>query len=101
MARWASAHVERAERVRLLDAYIKSADRFPDKDALPEAMFELADVEVQAFGSADEESRGRGIARLHAIVDRFGQTCWGKLAAERLCMLDPQPPSTSHVMVAP
>lgn len=92
--RWAGAATDRAERARLLEAYVAMADQYRDRDALPEALFELGDLEVQPPGVGAEKSRERGIARFQTIVDEHGGTCWARLAAERLLMLVPQSGAT-------
>lgn len=96
VVRWASAHRDREQRAAWLAACL---ERFPDGDAAPEAMFQLADLELYAFGAGDRGRRAAGIARLHELVDRHGQTCWARLAAERLRMLEPQfaPPAQPAV----
>jgi hypothetical protein len=96
--RWASAIDNREQRATRLLACIR---RFPAGDAVPEAMFELADLEVQAFGSGDEARRATGIARMREIVARFRQTCWARRARERLRILDPKLDLTTLPAVAP
>jgi len=94
IVRWASAtgrHDRRAERL------LACMHRFPAGDALPEAMFELADLEIQTFGAENEPRRAAGIARLRELVARFGRTCWAQRALELLTMLDP----TTRPTVAP
>lgn len=89
IVRWAGATRDRKERAARLLACI---ERFPDGDALPEAMFARADLEVQALGIEEADSRATGIARLREIVARFPDTCWGERARERLHMIEPMPP---------
>ena len=89
VVRWAGAHPDRQQRAARLRACI---DRFPDGDALPEAMLQLADLD---FASGDDARRAAGIARLRAIVTRYGQTCWAKPAAERLRILEPRAERTA------
>ena len=98
VVRWATATPDRAARAAKLRACIQ---RFPTGDALPEAMFELADLDVQAFGSGDEARRNAGIARMREIAARFGQTCWGKRAAERVRILEPKQDATTRTAVSP
>lgn len=93
---WANADPNRQERAAKLRACTL---RFPDGDALPEAMFRLADLE--AFGSRNEANVEAGTARMQALVTRFGQTHWARLAAERLKMLQPQSRPTTQVAVSP
>jgi outer membrane protein assembly factor BamD (BamD/ComL family) len=90
VVRWAQAHADREERAAKLAAYIACAAQYPDNDALPEAMFHLAELEVQSAGGSNDDRQQRGINRLREIVEQFSQTCWGDLAAERLRMLAPQ-----------
>ncbi len=97
VVRWAEAHADREERARKLAACI---ERFPTGDALPEALFKLANLEVQAPG-ADESCRVRGIGRLRRIVEHFGQSCWAQPGAERLKMLGPQSQPTTHTAEVP
>lgn len=79
VVRWADAHRDRATRIAKLRACIAA---FPDDDAVVEALFQLADLEVQAAG--DEATRATGLARLQRIVTEHGDSCWARLAAERL-----------------
>jgi hypothetical protein len=98
VVRWASAASDREERAAKLLACVA---RFPAGDAVPEAMFELADFEVQAFGTGDEARRSRGIARLHELVARYGQSCWAQRARERLRAVDPKLAASTRATVAP
>ncbi|MFN0136696.1 MAG: tetratricopeptide repeat protein [Phycisphaerae bacterium] len=56
-------------------------------DALPEAMFHLADLELQRSGENAREHRERGVARLREIVERFPESAWADDARERLARL--------------
>lgn len=56
-------------------------------DALPEAQYHLADIELQRGG---ETGRERGIARLREIVSRFGDSVWAIEAADRLEHAEPR-----------
>jgi hypothetical protein len=87
LVRWANASPDASDRARSLRACI---ERFPVGDALPEALFRLADLETQALARGDESRRVEGIARMRELVDRFEDTCWGMAAAERLEMLEPR-----------
>lgn len=88
VVRWALAHVDRRVRAALLR---DALELFPDGDAYPEALFRLAEIELQAPGAGDQQ-RIRGAARLRELLARFAHTCWGRLAAERLELL--LPPTT-------
>ena len=98
VVRWASTATDREERAARLAACI---ERFTAGDALPEAMFELADLEVQAFGVEDEARRHEGLKRLRSIVSRFPDTCWATLATERLRDFEPSEPASSKPVVTP
>ncbi|MEW6251668.1 MAG: hypothetical protein AB1716_13570 [Planctomycetota bacterium] len=87
LVRWAKATPDPEQRAAQLRACV---DRFEHSDALAEALFELADLEVQAAGSADRAQRETGVARLRALVSRFPQSCWARRAAERLSRFDPE-----------
>jgi len=97
VVRWASDTHDREQRAARLLACI---ERFPAGDALPEAMFQLAELEMHAFG-ADESRRTAGLARLRDLAARFGQTCWGQLAAERLRMTESRTDSLTRRAVPP
>jgi outer membrane protein assembly factor BamD (BamD/ComL family) len=98
VVRWAIATSDRAERAAKLRACIA---RFPDGDALPEAMFNLADLDVQAFGAGDDVRRAGGIARLREIATRFPESCWAQRANERLQILEPKVPPSTQTAVSP
>lgn len=81
VVRWAVTLKNRTERAQRLSECIA---RFPNGDATPHALFELADLEIQVFGLQDEARRQAGIDDLRAIVTRFPQSYWATRAAERL-----------------
>lgn len=78
---WAAAIDDPELRARKLRDCI---ERFAEGDALPEALVRLSDLETQALGARSETRRLAGLARLRAVVERFGDTCWGELARQRL-----------------
>jgi len=86
VVRWAAALPELNQRAAALEACLRA---LPEGDALPEALYRLAGLEIQALGAEDEARRARGVARLHEIVARFPDTCWAEQAAERLEVLEP------------
>ena len=93
---WASTLPDQQLRAEKLEACTR---RFPSGDALPEAMFRLADLEIQALGSEDEPRRAGGIERMRALATRFPSTCWGQVAAERLELLEPRAePATTRAV---
>jgi hypothetical protein len=79
VVRWANTNPDLEQQVADLRACV---DRFAADDALPEALFQLAEIEVQGLG--DEASRKAGLERLRTITTRHADTCWAVLAAERL-----------------
>ncbi len=83
---WALAAPQVEERARLLEQIIA---RYPDGDALPEAMFWLADLEIQSLRSEGAAPRVRGIARMRALAGRHAHTIWGRRATQRLKMIEP------------
>ncbi len=87
VVRWATALPDLSERTAALEACLRT---FTTGDALPEALYRLANLETQALALEDESRRARGIARLHEIVARFPQSCWAERAAERLEVLEPR-----------
>jgi len=86
VVRWASALPDLNQRAAALEACIRT---FTSGDALPEALYRLANLETQALAAEDESRRARGLARLREIVARFPGTCWAEQAAERLEVLEP------------
>jgi len=98
VVRWALAARQREERGALLLACIA---RFPSGDALPEALFARADLELQLLGSEDVESRAAAVTRLHQIVEQFPTTCWAQRARERLRMLQPESAPTVAIRESP
>lgn len=95
IVRWAAAARDRQERAERLAACIA---RFPDGDALPEALFARADLELRALGGNDAENRAAGLARLGEIIERFPDTCWAERARERLRLyrIEPVPTTTTR-----
>lgn len=86
MVAWAVARPDATARYAALLACL---DPLGDGDALPEALYHLADLEIQTLAGADDPIRGAGIARMRDVARRFPATCWGDKARERLEMLDP------------
>jgi hypothetical protein len=95
--RWASSEADRKTRADLLAACL---ERHPDGDAYAEALFQLADLDVQRAG-ADAALREAGVARLRELTARFPDTCWGRLAGERLAMLMPRAAAPERETVTP
>lgn len=92
LVRWAAAADDHEERADRLAACIR---RFPNGDATAEALFRLADLEIQSLAGSDETRLAQGINRMRELVERFGTTCWGEAAAERLRMLEPRMPAAA------
>ncbi|MFH1747872.1 MAG: hypothetical protein ABIG44_12625 [Planctomycetota bacterium] len=95
---WAAGLGERDDRAAALGACIRD---FPDGDALAEAMFRLAELEIQNRGPDQETRRQAGIARMRELVSRFADTHWGSLAVERLHILQPREDNTPKSPVLP
>ena len=87
VVQWATAEPNRARRAAKLAACIRT---FPDGDAAAEAMFLLAELEVRARGEGQETRRQTGLTRLRSTAERFPDGHWGRQAAERLRLLQPQ-----------
>lgn len=87
VVRWASALPDLNDRTAALEACVQT---FVSGDALPEALYRLANLETQALAAEDESRRAQGIVRLREIVERFPTTCWARQAAERLEVLEPR-----------
>ena len=94
---WAAGLADRDERAAALEACIRD---FPNGDAIGEAMFRLAELEIQSRGEDQEARRQQGTARMNEVAQRFGQTHWGREAAERLRLLTPpvEPQPEGEVM---
>jgi hypothetical protein len=89
---WAATAATPEQRAAALQWCLR---RYPDGDAGPEAMFRLADLEVQTL-RADREG---GIRRMRTVATTYADTVWGELAAGRLQLLEPA--STSNPAVVP
>jgi hypothetical protein len=83
---WSAAQLGRHDRETCLSACTRF---FTEGDALAEAMFRLANIEVQSVGEGSTESRQRGIERMRDVATRFADTYWGEVAKDRLRMLAP------------
>lgn len=94
--RWVMSHPELAQRRRLLEAFVQ---RFSHDDAVREAMFQLADLDLT--GGSDEARRQRGVELLGELVERFPGTYWARLAGERLRLLAPLASPTTTPAEAP
>lgn len=83
---WAVATPSVTQRAERLAA---CAEKFPTGDARPQALFQLADLEVQALSGGNEEVRRRGLDRLRLVLESFGSSVWGRAAADRLQLIRP------------
>ena len=86
LVRWAACLVDIGERTKALEAFIAA---FKEGDALPEALYVMANLEIQSLAATDENRRVEGIARLRDIVAQFPDSCWARRAAERLEVMEP------------
>ena len=98
IVRWAGGEQDHKKRAELLEGCVA---RFAGRDGLPEAVFQLAVLEIEALNGDEDSFRERGIARLRDLVQRFGATCWGQAAAQRLRMHEPQVARSTDVKVRP
>ncbi len=57
-------------------------------DALPEALFRLAGLEIQSLREPPD-ARRRGLERMRRLAQQYADTIWGGLAAEQLEQLEP------------
>ncbi|MBL8879559.1 MAG: hypothetical protein JNG88_10615 [Phycisphaerales bacterium] len=74
---------------------------FPDGDAVAEALFRLADLEIQTLSTRDETVRTAGVSRMREVESRFSGSYWGEAATERLKMLEPQSARAAHAVFMP
>lgn len=86
LVRWARALGDPTARRRALLACLRE---FAGGDAQPEALFHLAEIEIQSLGRDDPSIRAAGLERLRELAGRFDDSCWGRAAAARLRTLEP------------
>ena len=86
IVRWSASQPDLNQRVADLEACVRT---FVHGDAIPEALYRLAEIETQALAAKDEPMLRRGVQRLREIVRRFPDTCWADLARQRLTVLQP------------
>ncbi|MGD8451067.1 MAG: hypothetical protein PVJ57_04555 [Phycisphaerae bacterium] len=89
---WAASQPDPQQRAQQLERCLQA---FPDGDARAEALFRLAEIELQARGPDQERIRLAGVAHLREIVEHFGASYWGGEATERLRIL-PLPAETTR-----
>ena len=84
---------ERAEHLRGCLARFPTGAKVLDaaRDALPEALYRLAGLEIQALRDPDGAAQERGINRLRDIISHHERTIWATWAAEDLQRLQPPP----------
>lgn len=95
---WAVSIPDVAQRAAQLARCI---EMFPDGDAVAEALFRLADLEIQSLSARDESIRMAGIARMRDLAARHAGSFWGDAASERLKMLEPQAPRAAQFSGVP
>jgi hypothetical protein len=95
---WAASLPDRSERAARLADCVHS---FARADALAEAMFRLAELEMQAHGDDQAARRQAGVARMTELAQRFEHLYWGREAAERLRLLPTLRDPPSGVMAPP
>ncbi len=84
--RWAAG---RPVRTRQIEELQRLAEESTDADALPEALFWLAELEVNASGNAAEAERIAGLQRMKRIAGEFPETIWAWRADEWIRKLEP------------
>ena len=86
MVLWAAALPDVNERAAALEGCLRT---YPDGDVPPEALWRLANLDLQVFGTTDAARREQGLLRLKQIVKDYADTCWAARAAERLAVMNP------------
>lgn len=94
LVRWAESHESPQQRAELLERLIEIIP--PEQDGLAEAMFRLANLEIQRLASEDQQRRALGVARLNAVVERYPQSCWAADAGRLLEKVRPQAPGNAE-----
>jgi len=87
LVRWAMTLQDPRERARQLELVLGA---HPDGDATPEALFRLANIELQTLSTDEPEARTRGLNRLQQTVERYPASFWGMEAANLLRSLGPR-----------
>lgn len=95
---WIMGIADVNERARQL---ARCVEVFPDGDAVAEALFRLADLEIQTLSTRDEGLRTVGVNRMREVESRFSGSYWGEAASERLKMLEPQSARAAHAVFMP
>lgn len=83
----ATARPDGALRAAALEGLLAT---LPDGDARAEAMFRLADWEMQS-PEADARRRQEGLVRMQEVAHRYAETCWGAAAAQRIALVRQAP----------
>jgi len=87
VVQWAAAEPDRARRASLLEACVNTLS---DGDAVAEALFRLAELEIQWRGDDQQARRRSGLAHLRLLRECYPRTCWSEEAAERLQTVEPR-----------
>lgn len=77
LVRWADALPGTEQRIATLQTVLAMIG---DRDAAPEALFRLAELELRSRDAARE---ALGVRHFHMIIERYPQSCWAIDAAER------------------
>lgn len=86
IVRWAAALPDVNERAAALEGCLRT---YPSGDIAPEALWRLANLELQVFGANDPARREQGLRRLRMIVTDYPDTYWAVRASERLAVVMP------------
>lgn len=95
---WAIILRDPQQRAANLETLVR---RLPPGDALPEAMFRLADLETLTLAKDDPARREMGIRRFETLRARFPESPWAARAAERLALIGPAAPAATRATEAP
>ncbi|MBN2446610.1 MAG: hypothetical protein JXO22_07790 [Phycisphaerae bacterium] len=87
---WALAEPEFERRATNLEGFLA---RYTSGDAVPEALYRLASLEIQSLRDESGTPRERGLARMRTLADKYPNTIWGRLATEQLSLLEPIGPA--------
>jgi hypothetical protein len=84
---WAASEHDRVRRAELLSGIIRE---FTTGDAVAEALYRLAELEIQIRGEEHEAIRKRGLARLTRLLHDHRDSYWADLAQAQLASRQPQ-----------
>ncbi len=83
---WAGCEQDLVRRAALFERLLAT---LPEGDARPEALYHLADLEIQALASIQPDARQRGRNRLESLAREYADCFWGSRALERIRAMEP------------